>query len=214
MNDGIFITFEGADGSGKTTAITKAINFFEDLGFEVVRTREPGGSNVAEKIRDIILDKNNDVDCYTEALLYAASRAQHIKDTIRPALSLNKIVICDRFTDSSLAYQGVGRNLGIEEIEKLNEFATQGIMPNLTIFFDIHPKASLDRIQKNRKHDLDRLDLEDFSFHEKVYSGYKLLAAKFPKRIKTIDATKDIEAVSSSVINIIENYLKSNNISI
>ncbi len=208
MKKGIFITFEGPDGSGKTTAINEVIKYFENLNFNIIKTREPGGSELAEKIRNLILDKDNPIDKHAEALLYAASRAQHINDTIKPALDKGEVVLCDRFIDSSLAYQGVARGLGIDEVLKLSEFAIQGILPDLTIFFDIAPKDAIQRIKDNRQREVNRLDLEKLSFHEKVYSGYKKVTDMYPKRIKVIDASKDIPKVLDQVLFIIEDYLK------
>ncbi len=208
MKKGIFITFEGPDGSGKTTAINEVIKYFENLNFNIVKTREPGGSELAEKIRNLILDKDNPIDKHAEALLYAASRAQHINDTIKPALDKGEVVLCDRFIDSSLAYQGVARGLGIDEVLKLSEFAIQGILPDLTIFFDIAPKDAIQRIKDNSQREVNRLDLEKLSFHEKVYSGYKKVTDMYPKRIKVIDASKDIPKVLDQVLFIIEDYLK------
>lgn len=208
---GIFITFEGPDGSGKTTAINEISKYFNNLGFDTIITREPGGSALAEKIRDILLDTNNNVNEHAEALLYAASRAQHVSDTIKPALSLGKVVLCDRFLDSSLAYQGVARNLGINSVLKLSDFAMQGVVPNLTIFFDLKPEIGLTRIKKNRSHEINRLDLEHISFHEKVYNGYKAVSEMFPDRIKTIDASLSIPEVLSQSLNVIKQYLNSKN---
>ncbi len=206
--DKIFITFEGPDGSGKTTAINEVANFLSELSYEVVKTREPGGSNISENIRNIILDPKNTIDSYTEALLYSASRSQHISDTILPALNKGKIVICDRFIDSSLAYQGVARGIGIQPILELNKFATQGVLPNLTIFFDIAPEIGLKRIAQNRSDEINRLDLESIEFHKKVYNGYKNIAKRFPNRIKTIDASLTQGQVLNQVLSVIEEFLK------
>ena len=160
MNRGWFITFEGPDGSGKTTISNNVYQQLKTEGFDVIYTREPGGIEIAEKIRDIILDpKNTAMDKKTEALLYAASRRQHLVEKILPALKENKIVICDRFVDSSLAYQGVGREIGIKEVLSINEFAIEGTYPDLTIFLDIDPLKGLSRIAD--RHYRDRLDRED-----------------------------------------------------
>ena len=142
----MFITFEGPDGSGKSTIIQKVYDYLIENNYDVIKTREPGGSPIAEKIRNLILDTENTKMGYrTEALLYAASRAQHVEETILPALNENKIVLCDRFLISSLAYQGVGRDLGIENVRKINEFAINGVFPDFVLFFDVDPITTLKR---------------------------------------------------------------------
>lgn len=205
MEKGFFITFEGPDGSGKTTILEMVAKYFQESKLEFIKTREPGGSLIAEQIRTIILDPNNKQLSYkAEALLYAASRAQHFDEIIIPALTQNKIVLCDRFIDSSLVYQGIARNLGIENVLKINEFAIDDFLPNLTIFFDVKPEIGLERIAENKTREVNRLDLESLNFHQKVYEGYLEITKIFPNRIVRIDASKNIEEVFKATIKIIE----------
>ena len=193
----MFITFEGPDGSGKSTIIKKVYEKLINDGFDIVLTREPGGTPIAEKIRDIILDNSNvALDARTEALLYAASRRQHLVEKIRPALKEGKIVLCDRFLDSSLAYQGGGRNLGVQNVLNINLFATENTYPDLTLFFDIDPELGLKRVSQDKKRVADRLDNENENFHEKVYSTFKEIVNRNSQRIITIDASKSIEEVT------------------
>ena len=184
---GLFISFEGNDGSGKSSAIQAVYNKLLSLGYDVVLTREPGGSKIAEKIRDIILDTDNTgMDPMTEALLYAASRREHIIKTILPAIAAGKVVLCDRFLDSSLAYQGNARKLGMNKVNELNQFATEGLTPDLTIFVCVHPEVGLARIKKNLR-DMDRLELETIEFHHNVYDSYiQLLLIILMNQLKKI----------------------------
>ena len=198
----MFITFEGPDGSGKSTIIQKVYDYLIENDYEVIKTREPGGSPIAEKIRDLILDTENTKMGYrTEALLYAASRAQHVEETILPALNENKIVLCDRFLISSLAYQGVGRDLGIENVRKINEFAINGVFPDFVLFFDVGPITTLKR--KSSLDTADRLEKEGNNFHERVYNGYKQILNS-EKDIEIIDATQSIEDVFNQCINVLK----------
>ncbi len=207
MNRGWFITFEGPDGSGKTTISSSVYKQLQIEGFDVIYTREPGGIEIAEQIRDIILDpKNTKMDHKTEALLYAASRRQHLVEKILPALAQNKIVICDRFVDSSLAYQGVGREIGIEPVLAINEFALEGNYPDFTIFLDIDPSLGLKRI-KNREH-LDRLDLEKEHFHQLVSEGYQQVRERFKDRYFIVDGNRPLEAIVNDAITIIKSKVK------
>ncbi|MEH7076200.1 dTMP kinase [Neobacillus drentensis] len=204
MNNGIFITFEGPDGAGKTTIIKMVA---EQLG-EALLTREPGGIDIAEQIRAVILDKENTaMDPRTEALLYAAARRQHLIEKVKPALAEGKIVLCDRFVDSSLAYQGYARGLGIDEVFTINQFAIEDLMPELTIYFDIESEKGLKRINKNKGREINRLDLEDLEFHQKVREGYHLLINRFPDRFRRIDASKPVEDVFNEALTIIEETL-------
>lgn len=204
---GIFITVEGPEGSGKTTAISTVEKKLIDEGFDVITTREPGGIDIAEKIRSVILDKENiKMDAKCEALLYAAARRQHLVEKVLPALENGCIVLCDRFIDSSLAYQGSGRSLGIDNILKINDFAIDGLLPNKTVFFDINPEEGLKRIKSNNRN-TNRLDDESIVFHEKVYKGYQEICSMFPDRIVKIDATKSIEEVANSFYSIIRGLL-------
>lgn len=204
----MFITFEGPDGSGKSTIIKKVYEKLINDGFDIVLTREPGGTPIAEKIRDIILDNSNvALDARTEALLYAASRRQHLVEKIRPALKEGKIVLCDRFLDSSLAYQGGGRNLGVQNVLNINLFATENTYPDLTLFFDIDPEVGLKRVSQDKKRVADRLDNENENFHEKVYSTFKEIVNTNSQRIITIDASKSIEEVTECAYKTIKEKL-------
>jgi dTMP kinase len=196
MEKGIFITIEGPDGSGKTTIINMLAENLQKEGFEVMATREPGGIEIAEQIRQVILDRNNTaMDPRTEALLYAAARRQHLAEKVKPALDNGKIILCDRFVDSSLAYQGYARGLGIDEVYSINEFAIENMMPELTLYFDLAPELGLERINKNKGREVNRLDLENLEFHQKVREGYMILAERFADRIVKIDASRDLETV-------------------
>lgn len=175
---------------------------------QYLEVREPGGSTISEKIRKIILDPNNQkMDDRTEALLYAASRSQLMAEVVIPALEEGKLVFSDRFVDSSLVYQGAGRNLGMEKVKQINDFATRMIEPNLTLFFDLDPKVGLARIQKLRPDHEDRLEQEKLAFHEKVYQGYQKLADLYPQRIVKINADQKLELVVDQTIKAIENKL-------
>ena len=195
MSQGIFISFEGPDGGGKTTVSKAVCEKLLEEGFPICYTREPGGSEIAEEIRNIILDpKNTAMDVRTEALLYAASRRQHLTDKIIPALNEGKIVISDRFLDSSLAYQGCGRGIGIEEVYAINQFAVEDYLPIKTIFLHVDAELGLKRIQEGRAN-LDRLDQESIEFHKRVYEGYQKIIELYRDRMIIIDANQDIEDV-------------------
>lgn len=198
---GIFITLEGGEGSGKTTIAALVKEVLDKEGYHVTLTREPGGVEIAEKIRDIIHDvKYTNMDKKTEALLYAASRRQHLIEKVIPALDRGDIVICDRYVDSSMVYQGIGRGIGIDEVYQMNLFATESILPKRTIFFDITPEEGLQRVYSNEDREVNRLDLEDIQFHKKVYEGYNEICQKFPERIVKIDASQSIENVLDQVL--------------
>lgn len=200
----MFITLEGPEGSGKTTAIQKAVDTLIQMGYEIVRTREPGGTDISEQIRNVILDKaNTSMDPRTEALLYAASRRQHLVEKVWPALKEGKIVICDRYLDSSLAYQGGARNLGIDNVLNINLFATENTWPDLTLLFDIDPAIGLARISSNSDREVNRLDLEKLDFHNKVRNTFLELAKRFPERFVIIDASKSIEEVAKDTLDAI-----------
>jgi dTMP kinase len=204
---GLFITLEGPDGSGKTTQAEALVAYLRKKGLQVVMTREPGGTVISEQIRNILLDKKNQMmDNMTEALLYAASRAQHVAEVIQPALKEGKIVICDRFLDSSIVYQGIGRGLGLEMVQKINEFAVRGCMPDITFLLKLPPRAGLER--KYDQGDGDRLENESIYFHEQVYRGYQLLEEQEPERIKGIDARKTPEEIHLEIVRCVENKLK------
>ncbi|WP_079504169.1 dTMP kinase [Mesobacillus jeotgali] len=196
MDKGIFITIEGPDGSGKTTIIQMLAEKLEKEGYAIVATREPGGIDIAEQIRQVILDpENTAMDPRTEALLYAAARRQHLAEKVKPALEKGKIVLCDRFVDSSLAYQGHARGLGIEEVYSINKFAIENMMPKMTLYFDVAPEIGLERINQNKGREVNRLDMEKLEFHQKVREGYLMLAKRFSDRIVKIDASRELEAV-------------------
>lgn len=207
---GLFVSIEGSDGSGKTTVVHHITKELEKRNIPVISSREPGGIRISEKIRDIILDsENSEMSSATEALLYAASRSQHIDQKIKPALQEGKVVICDRFVDSSLAYQGYARGLGIDEVYSINLFAIKDAIPDLTIFLDINAETAKKRVEA-REH-LDRLELEKEEFHQKVKQGYQLICDKFKERIVVIDANRSLEEVVEDVLNLIlEKYEKSN----
>lgn len=197
---GKFITFEGPEGAGKTSVLERLMRDLEDTEIDAVFTREPGGIQIAEKIREVILNKDHtEMDSRTEALLYAAARRQHLAEKVIPALESGKFVFCDRFIDSSLAYQGYARGLGIEEVLSINEFAINGLMPDLTFYFKIDPEVGLQRIAKSSEREKNRLDLEDLSFHKKVQEGYEKVLDKFRDRIVVINAEKSIEDVVNDV---------------
>ena len=200
----MFITLEGPEGSGKTTAVESAVKKLEEMGYQIVRTREPGGTPISEEIRNVILDKKNtSMDGRTEALLYAASRRQHLVEKVWPALKEGKIVICDRYLDSSLAYQGGARGLGVEEILNVNLFATENTWPDLTFLFDIKPEEGLKRIAANANREVNRLDLEKIEFHQKVRESFLTLAKRFPERFVIIDASKSREEVAKATLDAI-----------
>ncbi len=201
MKKGYFITVEGPDGSGKTTVSTAVYEKLKEMGFDIIYTREPGGIDIAEQIRDIILSpENTAMDQRTEALLYAASRRQHLVEKILPALSRGQIVLCDRFVDSSLAYQGFGRHLGIDEVLQINQFAIEGRMPDKTIYLDLDAEEGLKRIE-NRKFK-DRLDQEALQFHYDVVEGYKQVVERFKDRMIIVDASQKVEAVIEDTLRV------------
>lgn len=205
----MFITFEGGEGAGKSTAIKRIVEKLTSEGYEIVLTREPGGTPIAEEIRNVILDKKNTaMDPRTEALLYAASRRQHLVEKVIPALKEGKLVLCDRFIDSSLAYQGGAREIGIDNVYNMNLFATEGMLPDITILFDIKPEEGLARIAANSQREVNRLDVEKLAFHNKVRDSFHELAKKFPERFVIIDASKSPDEVFEESYKAIEDRLK------
>jgi dTMP kinase len=209
MSKGIFITLEGPEGAGKTTVISMITKDLEARGYKVLQTREPGGIKIAEKIRSVILDNSHTaMDPKTEALLYAAARSQHLVEKVEPALARGEIVLCDRFIDSSLAYQGYARGLGLEEVLSINQFAIGGRMPNLTIYFDLDPEVGLARINQHSDREVNRLDLEGVQFHHKVHEGYGILMKRFPDRIEKIDASQPLNDVFVEARDLILSKLK------
>ena len=200
MKKGYFITFEGPDGSGKTTVCNAVYQRLKDMGYDVVHTREPGGIEIAEKIRDIILDPQNVMmDAKTEALLYAASRRQHLVEKVIPSIEAGKVVICERFVDSSLAYQGYGRELGFDEVLSINKFAIGDYFPDMTVYLDVDEKTGLERI-KDRAFK-DRLDQESIDFHHRVNEGYQKVIDVFKDRVSIVDASKPLDSVIEDALN-------------
>ena len=207
MKQGIFITFEGPDGSGKTTVSRYVYEKLLNEGYPVVYTREPGGIDIAEQIRHIVLDpKNTAMDVKTEALLYAASRRQHFVEKVLPALNEGKIVLCDRFVDSSLAYQGIARNIGFNAVLSINEFAIEGHYPDLTVYLNLDAETGIKRIE-NRTF-LDRLDQESIDFHVAVVKGYQTVLERFKERIQIVDASQAIPKVQADAYAIVLNKVK------
>ncbi|PFA63702.1 dTMP kinase [Bacillus sp. AFS015802] len=208
MTRGLFITVEGPEGAGKSTILSELYNQLLQDGLDVVQTREPGGISIAEQIREVILHTaNTEMDKRTEALLYAAARRQHLVEKVIPALNEGKIVICDRFIDSSLAYQGNARGIGMEEVMEINQFAIEDKMPDLTLYFDIDPEEGLKRIAKHNGREVNRLDLESVDFHTLVREGYQKVIRQYPERIHVIDASKSKEAVFADAYEIVTRYV-------
>ncbi|AIQ10607.1 dTMP kinase [Paenibacillus durus] len=205
---GFLITLEGGEGSGKTTIMGRLAAYLQNRSLPYLITREPGGIEIAEKIRSIILDPaHTAMDARTEALLYAASRSQHLAERVEPALKEGLIVLCDRFVDSSLVYQGYARGLGMEEVRAINQFATGGRMPDLTFYLDIEPEVGLARISANGEREINRLDMESLAFHEKVREGYQLIAKADPARIVTLDANRPLHVVERELVSTLEDKL-------
>ena len=209
MKKPLFITFEGTEGAGKTSVLQALIEELKPiLGDDLVTTREPGGNPISEAIRDILQPtEDNGMDGRTEALLYTAARRQHLVEVILPALEKNKVVISDRYVDSSLAYQGGGRGLGVENIWQINQFAIDGLLPDLTIYLDVPSELGLARVKANRQSKIDRLDKEALSFHQTVRQTYLKLQREFSDRIKIIDATQSLEKVIDDTHALIFNAL-------
>ena len=208
MKKRLFIAFEGGEGAGKSTILDKIYDWMKDENIPCIKTREPGGIKISEQIRSVILDNNNtEMDERTEALLYVAARRQHLVEKIIPALNEGKVVLCDRFIDSSLAYQGYARGIGMDEILEINKFAIGEYMPNLSIFFDLDPGEGLKRINKDKNREVNRLDNEKLDFHNKVREGYYKILEKDKDRIVKIDASKSIDKVYEDVKYIIRQWL-------
>ena len=205
MTRGLFISIEGPDGSGKSTQLNNIKKFFQEKGIETIFTREPGGTIIGERIREILLDKcHAEMDSMKEDMLYAAARAQHVAQVIKPALAEGKVVVCDRFVDSSIAYQGFGRKLG-DSVEIINSYAVAGCMPDLTILMVLDPSIGKTRIDSREK---DRLELEKDAFHRDVFEGYLSLKEKYPDRIFGIDASRTIEDIKCDIYKKLEEMLK------
>ena len=206
MKKGLFIVFEGGEGTGKTTAIESIYDWIQEKDLKCIKTREPGGIKISEEIRQVILDKDNTkMDGRTEALLYAAARRQHLVEKVIPALNEGYVVLCDRFIDSSLAYQGFARGLGIDEVMSINKFAIGEYMPDLSILFELEPKIGLERISTSGEREINRLDLEKIDFHEKVREGYNKVYKENRHRIVKINAEQSKENVLKEIKKILEN---------
>lgn len=210
MTKPLFITFEGPEGAGKTSVLKALISELKPiLGDDLITTREPGGNPISEAIRAILQpEDDNGMDERTEALLYTAARRQHLVEIVLPALKAGKVVISDRYVDSSLAYQGGGRGLGINNIWQINQFAIDGLLPDLTIYFDVPPELGLSRVKANRQGKIDRLDKEDLAFHQKVRETYLELQHQSSDRIKTIDATQPLDKVVDDARELLLELLK------
>ncbi|MDD4531873.1 MAG: dTMP kinase [Bacilli bacterium] len=208
---GLFITVEGNEGSGKTTVVKRVLERLQKEKYNVTFSREPGGNRIAESIRNIILDRSNtEMDPKTEALLYAAARRQHLVQNILPLIDQGTTILCDRYIDSSLAYQGYARGIGIKEVFNINMFAIDNKLPDLTILFEIQPEIGLKRIAQNEGREINRLDVEDIDFHHRVHMGYMLLSERFSKRIVVVNAERPIDEVEEDVYNIIKQKIDSN----
>lgn len=204
MNKGLFITFEGADGCGKTTQIKLAAKYLQQHGYDIVLTREPGSPGLGQKIREILLNCDDEVSDKCESFLFLADRAQNIDTIVKPSTQQGKIVLCDRHTDSTIAYQGWGRGLDLNKIETLNNLATGGIKPDLTLVFDVDIQTSMQRVGSQK----DRMESSGTEFFNRVRNGYLEIAKKEPERVKVIDATKSVEEIQKEVIEIIIQKIK------
>ncbi|MCM3088908.1 dTMP kinase [Bhargavaea ginsengi] len=207
--NGLFITLEGPDGAGKTSVLEILARRLENSGIDFLKTREPGGIRISEKIREIILDNDHtEMEARTEALLYAAARRQHLIEKIIPALEAGKVVLCDRFIDSSIAYQGAARGIGTEEVRSINRFAIGDTMPDLTILLDVPAEEGIRRISEGRGHEVNRLDTEGLGFHNKVRSEYLRIAEREPERVVLVDATKNLEDTAEVAWTAIKSRMK------
>lgn len=207
----MFITVEGVEGCGKTTILKMVYETLVNQNYDILLTREPGGVKISEQIRGIILDKENKtLDDRSEALLFAASRRQLLVEKIWPALKEGKIVLCDRYVDSSLAYQGGGKKLGIDEVLSINLFATENTLPDLTVLFDIDPELGLKRIAQNSNREVNRLDLQELDFYNRVRNTFLELAKRYPERYVIVDASLPIDEVYKKVLEVIKNRIDEN----
>lgn len=202
---GIFISIEGGEGAGKTVAIQGISDYFTQLGYEVMITREPGGVSVSEKLRHVIMEEQ--MDNLTEAFLFASARREHLLQKVIPAMNQGKVVISDRYVDSSYVYQGLVKELGIPLVKNINDIATDGLMPSLTILMDVDPSIGQARIMENSQREVNRFDLESLSFHEKVRQGYLEVQSMEPERVKIIDANQTKEKVLDESISLIETFI-------
>ena len=202
----LFITFEGADGCGKTTQIELVNKYLQEKGYKTLVTREPGAKGLGEKLREILLNYEGEVSPNCESFLFLADRAQHVDCIIKPALKNNTIVLCDRHTDSTIAYQGYGRQLNIQEIKKLNDIAVNGLKPDLTIVFDIDVETSMQRVGKTK----DRMESAGMEFFNRVRNGYLAIAQEEPNRVKVINSADTIENIHTKVVELVEEVIKAN----
>jgi len=203
MQRGKFITFEGCDGCGKSTQLRMLSEFLKKSGIPHIFTREPGGGKISESIREILLNgKNTEMTDECEALLYAAARAQHLREIVEPALEAGKLVICDRYVDSSLAYQAYARGLGVDFVKKINAFALEQYLPDLTVFIDLSPEDAFKR--KNGADENDRLEQAGMAFHQKVYAGYQEIAKEYPERVKRVDGKKTPQGIFEDVVKLLK----------
>lgn len=207
----LFITFEGPEGSGKTSILAKLKEKLASENIAIITTREPGGSVISEEIRKIILNKENTLmDPWTEVLLYIAARRQHLVEKVFPEITTDKIIICDRFSDSTVAYQGYGRKLDIDKINAIQDMAFDNFKPNLTILFNVSPEVGLQRIKSRSQNENDRLDKENLAFHNLVYQGYQEIVKNNPQRVKVVDASQDFDHVLEQVYQIIKEFIVKN----
>ena len=197
---GIFITFEGPDGSGKSTQVNLLLEYLRSRGYDVVHTREPGGTSLAEFLRDVLLKTDTKISPITELMLYTAARTQHTTEFIKPAIAEGKIVLCERYIDATVAYQGYGRKLNLKLISKLNKIATDGLKPDLTILLDFPVESGLKRIKKSRVED--RFEREKISFHRRVRKGYLSLAKSEPERIKVVSSSGSVENTHKKIVSL------------
>ncbi|MCR5266213.1 MAG: dTMP kinase [Cyanobacteria bacterium RUI128] len=202
MSKGLFITFEGVDGCGKTTQIKLLQEYFEKQGKTVLLTREPGAKGLGVKLREILLNYDGEVSPNCESFLFLADRAQHIDTIIKPAVERGEIVLCDRHTDSTVAYQGYGRGVDLEQIKMLNNIATSGMKPDLTFIFDIDVDTSMSRVGKEK----DRMESAGIEFFKRVREGYLAISKQEPERVKLLNGTDRIEDIHSQILDIIKNY--------
>src|SRR5574344_1250469 len=203
MNKGLFITFEGIDGCGKTTQLNLTADYLKSKGFDVLITREPGAKGLGEMLSEILLNYDGDVSSNCEAFLFLADRAQHIDTIVKPAIDSGKIVLCDRHTDSTVAYQGYGRGVDLGQINMLNDIATSGLKPDLTFIFDVDIETSQKRVGKDK----DRMESAGIEFHKRVREGYLKIADGEPDRVKVINAVESVENISTQVKTLIDRIL-------
>lgn len=203
---GLFITFEGGEGAGKTTLIEKIVFQLSTTNRQILQTREPGGTDLGDQIRSLVLHLLRPMSPYAELALFLASRAEHIREVIRPALDQGKIVLCDRFNDSSIAYQGAARGLGIEKVAAVCDFMCEGLQPDLTLYLDIDPAIGLKRVNEARQSQ-DRIESEALAFHTKIREGYHAIQKMHPKRFHMLDATKPKDVVFEEAMKLIETLL-------